>query len=209
MSFKWKVCGMKNRQNIIDVLQFQPDYMGFIFYEKSPRYVGRQWDGPPEDFPDSTRKVGVFVNQDLEEVVRLVNQYQLDYLQLHGNESPGYCKELNAEGFSILKAVSLKESRDLQKLDAYTPWVNYFLFDTPSKQFGGTGRTFDWSLLSQYRHAVPFFLSGGLSLENLDAVAGLDGLNLWALDVNSRFEIEPGVKNISKLREFKNQLQKL
>jgi phosphoribosylanthranilate isomerase len=209
MKLKWKVCGMRDPINIAQALLLAPDYLGFIFYRESPRYVGENWEGPLENIPDATKKVGVFVNQSIEEVTLLAGKYQLDYLQLHGDEQPEYCRELFEEGFAITKALSLKNGDDLKKLDAYKPWIRFFLFDTPSQQYGGTGKAFDWSLLSQYQHELPFFLSGGLSLDNLEDVNQLDDLNLWALDINSKFETQAGIKDISKLEEFKNQMQKL
>lgn len=200
---------MRDPVNIAQALQLEPDYMGFIFYQESLRFVGENWEGPITNVPDTTKKVGVFVNQSIEEVTLLAGKYQLDYLQLHGDEEPEYCRELYEEGFAITKAVGLKKSEDLERLEAYMPWIEFFLFDTPSQQYGGTGKTFDWSLLFQYHHELPFFLSGGLSLDNLEEVNQLDGLNIWALDLNSKFETEAGIKDISKLKVFKNRMQKL
>lgn len=209
MRLKWKVCGMKTPDNIAGALQLQPDYMGFIFYQKSPRYVGADWQGPGTDFPESTAKVGVFVNEDPEKIKLLADQHRFDYLQLHGDEGPEYCRELNKAGYRIMKAVGLRTEADLERLAKYTPWVEFFLFDTPSQQYGGTGETFDWSLLETYDAKQPFFLSGGLSTENVPAVSELRHPGIWALDVNSRFETEPGIKDIARLKEFKEQLQKL
>jgi len=200
---------MRIRDNIDRVLELQPDYMGFIFYKKSPRYVGMDWEGPGSGFPDSTAKVGVFVNAQQEEVTSMSAKYALRYLQLHGDESPEYCQELAGEGYRIIKALGLSDQSDLQRLDAYTPWVQYFLFDTPSRQYGGTGTTFDWSLLTSYNGERPFFLSGGLSTKNVLEVAALNHSGLWALDVNSRFETAPGLKDLDKLKEFKEQLKRL
>ena len=209
MNLKWKVCGMKTPDNIAGVLQLRPDYMGFIFYKKSSRYVGVDWPGPGSDFPETTAKVGVFVNEELEQLKLLADRYRLDYLQLHGDETPEYCRIVSKAGYQIIKAVGLRTDADHGRLAEYSQYVEYFLFDTPSQQYGGTGKTFDWSLLETYIGQRPFFLSGGLSTENVQAVSTLRHPDLWALDVNSRFETEPGIKNIVRLKEFKEQLQKL
>lgn len=209
MKLKWKVCGMKAPDNIAGALKLQPDYMGFIFYKKSPRYVGSDWQGPEANFPKTTAKVGVFVNEELESLRLLADQYRLDYLQLHGGESPEYCQELSEAGYRLIKAVGLRTEADLERLSKYDKCVEYLLFDTPSQQYGGTGKTFDWSLLESYEGKQPFFLSGGLSTENVQAVSTLRHPGLWALDVNSRFETEPGIKDVARLKEFKEQLQKL
>ena len=209
MALKWKVCGMKAPDNIAEVLKLQPDYMGFIFYKKSPRYVGADWQGPVSHFPETTAKVGVFVNEELESIQELADLHGLDYLQLHGDETPDYCERLSEAGYRIMKAVGLHTEADLGELARYGPWVEYFLFDTPSAKYGGTGRTFDWTLLEAYDQPQPFFLSGGLSAENVQAVGELRSSGLWALDVNSKFETEPGIKDIARLKEFKEKLQKL
>ena len=209
MSLKWKVCGMKHAENIKQVLELGPDYMGFIFYNKSPRYVGEQWDGPGRDFPLTTKKVGVFVNESLQTIRLLADRYQFDYLQLHGHETPEYCRELRQDNFTLIKAVALNEDDELNTLEDYQPWIKYFLFDTPSNQFGGTGSTFDWSVLKEYDHEVPFFLGGGISLNNIREVQKLNELNLHAIDVNSRFETRPGWKDPVMLENLKNQIQEL
>lgn len=200
---------MKDAGNIAQVLKLEPDYMGFIFYKKSPRYVGDDWAGPGKDFPDSTKKVGVFVNEPLQKIRALASRFQFDYLQLHGDETPQYCKELAEEGFAVIKATGISEVKDLQHLNDYQPWVTYFLFDTPSSQFGGTGIPFDWSLLQQYNNEVPVFLSGGLSLDNIKEVHKIKDLNLTAIDVNSRFETQPGWKDLTMLTRLKNQIEEL
>ena len=200
-AMKWKVCGMRDQQNISKILELAPDYMGFIFYSKSPRFVGENWEGPGVNFPVDTQKVGVFVNEEPTTVAHLVERHQLDWLQLHGNESPQYCEQLSKDGFSLIKAVNLRSPEDLNLLNEYSPWVSYFLFDTPSAKFGGTGQTFDWSLLDSYDNRLPIFLSGGLSLENIESIDRLKKLKLEAIDVNSRFEIEPGLKDYNMLKK--------
>ena len=139
----------------------------------------------------------------------LASQYGLDYLQLHGNEAPDYCRDLVESGHSIIKVISPNSVLDTQHLREYKPWVEFFLFDTPSKQFGGTGQSFEWSLLEQYDNEIPVFLSGGISMDNIDHIDELNKLNLAAVDINSCFETRPGLKDLSKLKEFKIKLQQL
>jgi len=209
MSLKWKVCGMKHAENIQKVLELKPDYMGFIFYKESPRYVGDRWSGPGKDFPVTTKKVGVFVNESLKNLRTLNERFQFDYLQLHGHESPQYCKELCQDNLTLIKAVSLKTDEELKNLADFKPWVKYFLFDTPSSKYGGTGTVFDWSVLKEYDNEVPLFLSGGISLDNFMDVKELKGLNLEAIDVNSKFETHPGCKDPLKLERLKNKIKEL
>jgi len=209
MNLNWKVCGMKEKDNIQQVLDLAPDFMGFIFYKKSPRYVGDQWPGPGLQFPASTKKVGVFVNESLAKLDELTDRFQLDYIQLHGDETPEYCRVLSMEKRPIIKAVSINTQENLDLIEEYKPWVKYFLFDTPSEKYGGTGRVFDWSSLNDYDNEVPIFLSGGISGDNIHKVKNLTGLNLAAIDVNSRFEIAPGLKDVSMLAQLKKQISEL
>ena len=144
-----------------------------------------------------------------QDTIFLTERHDLQLLQLHGDETPEYCQQLYEKGYSIAKAINLKDKTDLQLLHRYKPWVDYFLFDTPGAKYGGTGKTFNWSLLKEYDNQVPVFLSGGISLDNIGGVANLSDLNLYAIDVNSRFEVAPGLKNTEMLKELKLQLQQL
>jgi phosphoribosylanthranilate isomerase len=200
---------MRDPENISQALELEPDFIGFIFYNKSPRYVGQQWSGPGADFPSTTKKVGVFVNADIIQVKFLAYKYELDCLQLHGYESPDYCRNLFASGYEIIKVISPHNITDNQYLSAYKPWVHYFLFDTPTEQYGGSGHTFNWSMLEDYDNEKPVFLSGGISLNNINDVVTLNKLNLAVVDINSCFETRPGLKDISKLKEFKTKLEQL
>jgi phosphoribosylanthranilate isomerase len=195
-----KVCGLRHLENIQAVAELHPDYMGFIFYEKSKRYVGNDFIVPRVDH--SIIKVGVFVNERMEEVIRLTKMNSINYLQLHGDESVSYCKKLKDAGYTIIKAFSVSSDFDFTLLNAYKKVCSYFLFDTKGESYGGNGKAFDWSLLKKYDQEIPFFLSGGLSLANAESALSLRDLNLHALDVNSGFEITPGIKNISNLEEL-------
>lgn len=214
-----KVCGMKYEENILELTQLQPDYMGFIFYEKSPRFMN-------ENIPDihsSIKKTGVFVNAELDFIQQKVEGFNLQAVQLHGEETVEYCKELteklqrpfdSAQGdnrnnkIEIIKAFSIQDQFNFQELETYLPVVDYFLFDTKGKNPGGNGFTFDWQVLKNYPFQKPFFLSGGIGLEEVEKIKAFQEFNLplYALDVNSKFETQPGKKNIDDLKNFKTQL---
>lgn len=198
-----KVCGMRDADNIREVLALQPDYMGFIFFDKSPRYVGNDLDAELlRSFPKTTKKVGVFVNANIDYIVRMVKQYGLDFVQLHGDELPDYCRSLKFKGVNIIKAFAIDESFNFVKLNNYKPHCDYFLFDTKGAQPGGNGVVFDWGILRRYDNEKPFFLAGGIDLSNLEQVEMLEGLRIHAVDVNSRFEQAPALKNTPLLQEF-------
>ncbi|RYG12567.1 MAG: phosphoribosylanthranilate isomerase [Chitinophagaceae bacterium] len=202
---KLKVCGMKFAANIAAVASLQPDYLGFIFYEKSPRFISDVSAELINYIPSEIKTAGVFVNEDLEIVSKKVNLYQLKAVQLHGNESPEYCSALKTtfSGLEIIKAFGVDEDFDFSILDTYLDVVDYFLFDTKTKAHGGSGKTFDWKILDSYKLDKPYFLSGGIDLEHIAAIAEIKDSRLYALDINSRFEIEAGVKDAEKIREFK------
>ncbi len=189
---------MRNAQNILDVAKLQPDFMGFIFYKESPRYVGDGFE-IPEAFPSSISRVGVFVNEENEKVIALSGKHKLDYLQLHGKESVEQVKELNDLGLKIIKVFSVGDDFDFATAKHYQPYCQYFLFDTKGKYYGGNAKVFDWKLLTKYDQQVPFFLSGGISIENMYSINELQGMNLFALDVNSGVEISPGVKDVNRI----------
>ena len=205
---KLKVCGMRHARNVRDIAAAGPDILGFIFYPPSPRYL------PPGDagevteaVPEGLEKAGVFVNSPPEEVERMGETLQLDYVQLHGKESPRMCKELKNGGLKVIKVFGMDENFDLKQLDDYKEAVDYFLFDTKSPQYGGTGKAFNWSVLDQYDGSVPFFLSGGIGPEHVDLLESLRDKNLYAVDVNSRFEISPGFKDREKVKIMVERLK--
>lgn len=205
---KLKVCGMKFSHNMHKVAQMKPDYLGFIFYEKSRRYMAD--DLKPEDvrqLPKQIRKVGVFVNATTKEMLKQAKKYQLDFLQLHGQESPEQCEEVKKAGIKVIKVFSIgQQDFDFAQLEAYKPHVSYFLFDTAGKHPGGNGETFDWGQLRAYDQEIPFFLSGGISLDNVPQLRELSFFNIHAIDVNSRFEIEPGLKDVNLVQKLKDKL---
>ncbi len=205
---KLKVCGMKYVDNLMMVAAVQPDYLGFIFYDQSKR----NFEGVIPKLPKGIKKTGVFVNEYLEIVVSLVEEYQLEAIQLHGDESVEYIKELKGHlpRVEIIKVFGIKDTFDFSTLEAYVEEVDYFLFDTKGKERGGNGVKFDWSVLKEYPYDKPFFLSGGIGLDDVAKVNEIkeSGLPVYAVDINSRFETKPGVKNIKEVKSFKNKLVK-
>ncbi|MFV8376621.1 phosphoribosylanthranilate isomerase [Flavobacterium sp. LB1P71] len=199
---KLKICGMKYPDNIIEVGSLLPDYMGFIFWEKSARY----FEGSIPDLPKSIKKVGVFVNATQDEILEKIVKYDLQAVQLHGQESVQFCLDLKDKidnSIEIIKVFSVDDSFDFELLKPFEAVCDYFLFDTKGKLPGGNGTTFDWKVLEKYPSSKPFFLSGGIGINEMDAVNEILKTNLpiYAIDVNSKFEIEPGLKNIQLCRD--------
>ena len=228
---KLKVCGMKYVENIQQVADLQPDYLGFIFYEKSKR----NFEGIIPEFSNSIKKTGVFVNEYIEIVISLVEEYRLDAIQLHGDETVAYIKELKCQLESsrelkieenkqikkkknqhyiskneveVIKVFGIKDEFNFNILKPYLDIVDFFLFDTKGKERGGNGTKFDWSVLEKYPFEKPFFLSGGIGLEDVEEVQKImkSNLPIYALDINSKFESKPGVKKIEELKEFRKNV---
>ncbi|MEP3390257.1 MAG: phosphoribosylanthranilate isomerase [Reichenbachiella sp.] len=201
---KIKVCGIRNQDNLTFLNASEVDFIGFIFYNKSKRNFD---DGDLNQTIKSNKlKVGVFVNERIEKVENLAKRHHLDYLQLHGDESPAYCQELKEKGFKIFKAFSVHDELPTD-LKSYESVVDYFLFDTKGAAYGGNGTQFDWSVLKQYKLSRPFILSGGIGLEDVAALKKLHLPKLFAVDVNSRFEESPGQKDEKALKEFIEELK--
>jgi phosphoribosylanthranilate isomerase len=206
MGIKLKVCGMKHAENIRNVAALVPDYMGFIFYHPSPRFVDSLTALPVVN--PKTERVFVFVNETLEKVMNISRLAGVTHVQLHGQESPSMCAALQDQGFTVIKALSIHSDFDFSALKHYNRNVSYFLFDTKGKHPGGNAVRFDWKILERYHQKIPFFLSGGLSEENLDEIELLREMNLYALDVNSGVEISPGVKDINKVESVQRWLNR-
>jgi len=203
-----KVCGMREPQNIAEVLNVQPDYLGLIFFEKSTRYVGEDFELPVPLRGETPRKVGVFVNHSLEYIADKTKRYQLALVQLHGDESPAFCQQLKSlvPGLQLVKVFRVDDDFDFITLTPYKPHCDFFLFDTKGKDYGGNGIVFNWNILKGYDNELPLFMSGGLSLENLQDLQSFittQQLNVHAIDVNSKFEIAPALKDVGKLKELK------
>jgi phosphoribosylanthranilate isomerase len=199
-----KVCGMCHSENIRQVAALDVDWIGFIFWTKSKR----QFTGENEDWVIGNRKkVGVFVNSFAEEMMQTAITYGLDYLQLHGEESPELCHTLQKRGYSLIKAFPIATENDLKQTREYEGRVDYFLFDSKCESYGGSGRRFDWSVLKTYRGETPFLLSGGINPQSLEAIRRFHHPGFAGIDLNSGFEIEPGVKDIGKLTPFIRSLR--
>ncbi|MFV7235987.1 phosphoribosylanthranilate isomerase [Flavobacterium sp. ZB4R12] len=188
---------MKYPDNILEVGSLLPDYMGFIFWEKSARY----FDDVIPDLPKSIKKVGVFVNESIPVILEKTAKYDLQAVQLHGHESVEFCQDLKNKmdnSIEIIKVFSVDDTFDFEVLKPFETVCDYFLFDTKGKLPGGNGTTFDWKVLEKYPSSKPFFLSGGIGINEMGAVNEILKTNLpiYAIDVNSKFEIEPGLKNI-------------
>ncbi len=186
---KIKICGMKNHQNIQEIASLKPDFLGFIFYEKSARY----FDGEPTQIPESIQKVGVFVNQSIEVIFEKIAKYNLNLVQLHGQETPSFCSEIQKK-IPVIKAFSVNDHFSLDVLKPYETTTNYFLFDTKGDLPGGNGTTFNWKILEKYNASKPFFISGGIGLDEIQALKN-SNLPIFAIDINSKFETQPGQKN--------------
>ncbi|UKT65763.1 phosphoribosylanthranilate isomerase [Pedobacter mucosus] len=208
---KLKVCGMKFAANIAAIAALKPDYLGFIFYDKSPRYISEVSAELIKYIPSEIKTVGVFVNEDLEAVKKKVNLYHLKAVQLHGNESPEYCKDIKSTfiNLEVIKAFGVDEDFDFSTLNSYYSVVDYFLFDTKTNAHGGSGKVFDWKILEKYTFDKPYFLSGGIDLKHAKKILQIDDFRLYALDINSRFEIEPGVKDVDQIKEFVKEMNTL
>ena len=207
---KLKICGLRSQENIREVLHYQPDFMGFIFFDRSPRFVGEnhQWIGELETGP-SVRKVGVFVNDTVNNMMKITRETGIDFVQLHGREKPDTCGILKRKGLQVIKVFSVGDHFSFEEMNKYIGRVDFFMFDTRGKYLGGNGIPFDWSLLEKYPYQVPFFLSGGIGIDNIGHVKFLNHPMLYAVDVNSRLESEPGIKDIGLLEKFKEEFEKM
>jgi phosphoribosylanthranilate isomerase len=195
-----KVCGMKQPQNIADVLSLHPQMMGFIFYPKSSRFVDDTTLTAVKNLPfDSTQKVGVFVDESAQTITQIAQQWGLNVLQLHGNETPELAQKLR-ENYTVIKALGIETTNDLQQITHFKNHCDYILLDKKSPQHGGTGKAFDWQLLNNQNFDVPIILSGGVSLDNVMHINNIKCPNLVGIDVNSCFETQPALKNMAKLQ---------
>ncbi len=197
---------MKYKANIEAIAALKPDYMGFIFSENSPRHMNE----PLSEIPQGIKKVGVFVDTSLENVKKTTQAYGLDLVQLHGQESPEFCRELQNKAGKIIKVFSIKNTFDFGQLARYESCVDYFLFDTKGPNPGGNGYCFDWTVLENYNLKTPYFLSGGIGCDKIKVLnefrKSASAEHCHAIDVNSKFELKPAVKDPIKLKTF---IQKL
>ena len=203
---KIKICGLKFESNILGLSKLKPDYMGFIFWEKSKRLV---IGSTPNLSKTKIKKTGVFVNADFEKIKDKVRVHKLEAIQLHGFESPEFCEKIKNLGVEIIKAFSIDGNFNFKILEEYELCSDYFLFDTKGKSPGGNGISFDWEILRNYKYEKKFFLSGGIGIESISAIKKIKNLSLplFCVDINSKFELNPGEKNIELIKSFKNSLE--
>ncbi len=199
---KWKVCGMREPNNVLEIAALRPDYMGFILWDGSERYCPT----PPE-VPVGITKVGVFVDAHLEKIEQAITAFKLGAVQLHGNESPSLCRTLQGKT-QVIKAFGVGVDFDFDTLTDYLPCCDFFLFDTKGPLPGGNGTTFDWTLLNEYPFNLPFFISGGIGMAEIAKINDIrnSDLPVYAIDVNSLFETAPALKNAEQLKNFKEKL---
>lgn len=202
-----KVCGMRELENISALSELDPNYIGFIFWSESSRFVDKKT--PPLD--KKIIKTGVFVDATFDYILTKIKDHQLGAVQLHGQESCSYCKVIKNYGLKVIKSFSIKNTFDFNTLEDYENSCDYYLFDTKGKLPGGNGFTFDWKILNEYPSQKPFFLSGGIGVDNLNEIKKLvkTKLPIHAIDVNSKFETAPGNKNIELLKKFKKEIDEL
>jgi len=200
---------MRNPSNIEDLVKLKPDYIGFIFYPKSKRFIG---EIIPDEIqaliPVYIQKVGVFVDEPFDNLLEKFRTNKLDMIQLHGSELPGYCERLKKLDIPVIKVFGITSDFDFQTVRPYNQYCDYFLFDTSGEERGGTGKKFDWATLEKYNEDKPFFLSGGIHPDDIDAINRLPYSKLHGVDINSGFETEPGIKNISVVKAFIGELRK-
>ena len=201
-----KVCGM--HKNTSEVAALNPDYLGFIFWEPSKRY----FNGAIPELPLSIKKVGVFVDASIEKITEIVERYDLSLVQLHGQETPAFCNELKKAipYIRIIKVFSIAANFDFSALNPFEAVCDFYLFDTKGKLPGGNGYAFNWEELKRYPSTKPYFLSGGIGFEDIATISEFmkrpEARYCQVIDVNSKFEVEPGLKNVEKLKAFKNKL---
>ncbi|MFH0843311.1 MAG: phosphoribosylanthranilate isomerase [Bacteroidota bacterium] len=207
---KIKVCGLRDIENISDVVKAAPDFMGFIFWQGSERSVG---NNPAailfRQIPPGLIKTGVFVNEKIPVVNKTINSFSLNAVQFHGSESPDYCRQFREAGYLTIKAFGIEERFDFNMLLPYLDSCDYFLFDTKTPGFGGSGKKFDKNILDDYKFDKLFFISGGIEYDDIDEIKNFGNKRLFGIDINSRFETSPGIKNAGLLKSFIDEIRKI
>ena len=199
---------MRDAQNITEVSALKPDYLGFIFYPKSPRYVGQDWDpNIIAQIPDGITCVGVFVNENIGFIMSTCHKYNIKTVQLHGKETPRFCSQLQRKGYTVFKAFQVDDDTTLDDLLPYQDHCDYFLYDTKSNALGGSGQKFNWAKLNELNVAGPFLLSGGITNADVNEIKSLNLPKLKGVDINSKFELKPALKDIKLLETFMNNMK--
>jgi len=206
---KLKICGMKEQENTLSISELQPDFLGFIFWKDSKRYC----ENVIQKIPTNIEKVGVFVDADYNEIVDKIISHQLNFVQLHGEESADFCLEMKKTNIKVIKAIKIDNNFNFNELKYNKSCIDYFLFDTKGDLPGGNGTTFDWEVLNDYNEEIPFFLSGGIGLDEWPKLEKLlqseAAKKCFAIDINSQFENDFGIKNKEKIKEFQEKLSQL
>ena len=207
-----KVCGMREPENIRAVEALPVDYIGLIFYPPSPRHV----DALPPTLPKQCQRVGVFVNATAEEILQRISTFQLDMVQLHGHESPHFCRKLRQRippSLKIMKMIPIATENDISLTRSYSEAIDYFLFEskipTKGNTYGGSGQQFDWNILNHYHGSIPFLLTGGIGEDDAQRILQFHHPQFAGIDLNSRFETAPAIKDITKLHTFIDKVKKL
>ena len=194
--------------NVREVADTGPDFLGFIFYPGSKRYVGANPDAALfQQITGGIMQVGVFVNENPERVLELASDYALNLVQLHGSETAQYCQTIRSAGYKVIKAFGVDAGFDFDNLAPYLPVCDYFLFDTKSDLHGGSGLKFGWEKIQQYNFGIPFFLSGGIDPNDSGAIREIKHPAFFAVDINSLFEVEPGMKNVNQVKAFIKEIK--
>jgi len=199
---------MKYPENIQAIAALKPDLIGFIFYPKSPRYAEPLDASVLNSLPPTIKKIGVFVNENLENILTIAYKYKLDGIQLHGAELVNMCRELKRLGYIVIKAFPVAEASPPPVTKAYEGVCDYFLFDTKTEGYGGSGVKFNWKMLNEYVGETPFLLSGGIASDDAEAIQKIEHLKFAGIDLNSKFEVKPGLKNVDLLKGFIQQFQR-
>jgi phosphoribosylanthranilate isomerase len=197
-----KVCGITTTEDIVELITLDISRLGFIFYHQSKRYVyGRLIEEGLQKIPERIKKTGVFVNASVPEIEQAIERYKLDSIQLHGDETPEFCNYFRGKA-EVIKTISIRDKSSFETTRLYHDACDLFLFDTHSENYGGTGRTFNWQWLDAYTTEKPFYLSGGIGLENFREILKINHPALTGIDVNSKFEIRPGIKDVEKIKQL-------
>lgn len=204
-----KTCGMKYASNIMNVASLNPDFMGFIFYPKSPRFAEPLDMEALKSLPSSIKKIGVFVNENLENILTIASKYDLDGVQLHGVELVEMCMKLRKAGYIVIKAFPIAEAYNFKVTISYEGACDFFLFDTKTEAYGGSGLKFNWRMLDEYVGQTPFLLSGGIAVDDVDSILKIDHPKFVGIDLNSKFEEKPGMKNVEMLKVFLEEINVL
>lgn len=195
---------MRDSENIRAIEQTKADLMGFIFHPKSPRFIASL----PEYMPKKQKRVGVFVNASLEQILAKAQKFSLEYIQLHGDEPPAFCSELKNRGLKVIRAQRIANADDIIRAESYN-MADLMIFDTKTELYGGSGKKFNWQLLENYKGCVPFLLSGGIRSDTFEEIKAFFHPQFAGIDLNSGFEISPALKDVGKLNNFIEKIKGL